>query len=61
MTTLVHRKNEAVDAFGVPPLVEYKRRSELTEELCRWYALDGAARHDELKRAVAHEKRWRAR
>jgi len=54
--TSERRRKGTVDAFGVPPLVKYKRHPELAEELHRWYALDEPARHEELKRAA--EKRW---
>jgi RNA polymerase sigma factor (sigma-70 family) len=56
--TPVRQKNGAVDAFGVPPLMKYRRRPELTEELRQWYALDGTARLNELKRTATGEKRW---
>lgn len=52
------RQNNGTADAGVPPLVTYTRRPELTEELLRWYALDNAARLNELMRAVGCEKRW---
>ncbi|WP_028133522.1 RNA polymerase sigma factor [Bradyrhizobium japonicum] len=48
----------AVELTGVPPLAKYKRRSELTDELRRWYALEDAARRDELRHVAAGAKRW---
>jgi RNA polymerase sigma factor (sigma-70 family) len=56
--TPARRKDGTADAFGVPPLAKYKRRPELTEELRRWYALEGTARLDELRRAAGGERRW---
>jgi RNA polymerase sigma factor (sigma-70 family) len=56
--TPARRKHETADAFGVPPLVKYTRRTELTEELRRWYALNETARFDELQHAALGEKRW---
>lgn len=57
-TTKPACKKGAADAFGVPPLVKYKRRPEVTEELRRWYALDETARLEELKRAAVGAKSW---
>jgi RNA polymerase sigma factor (sigma-70 family) len=56
--TPARRKNGTADASGIPPLVKYRRRPELTEELRRWYALDDVARVDSLKQAAVGEKRW---
>jgi RNA polymerase sigma factor (sigma-70 family) len=53
--TPARRKNGTAE---VPPLVKYRRRLELAEELNQWYALDGAAQLDELRRVAGGEKRW---
>ena len=46
--TPARRKHETVDAFGVPPLVKYTRRTELTEELRRWYAINDTVNVDDI-------------
>jgi hypothetical protein len=57
-TKPARKKSGTADAFGVPPLVKYKRRPEVTEELRRWYALDETVRLEELKRAAVGAKSW---
>jgi RNA polymerase sigma factor (sigma-70 family) len=56
--TPARRKSGTADASGIPPLLKYRRRPELTEELRRWYALDDVARVDALKQAAVGEMRW---
>lgn len=56
--TPARRKNGNAVTAGVPPLVKYTRRSALTKELGRWYALDQTARLDELKHTAAGAKDW---
>ncbi|MCA1373569.1 MULTISPECIES: sigma factor-like helix-turn-helix DNA-binding protein [unclassified Bradyrhizobium] len=56
--TPARRTSAVADVSGVPPLLKYTRRPEVAEELERWYALSDIAQGEEIKRAVAREKRW---
>jgi RNA polymerase sigma factor (sigma-70 family) len=51
-------KNGTADVPGIPPLVRYRRRREISEELRRWYSLDEAAQLEELRRAATGARSW---
>jgi RNA polymerase sigma factor (sigma-70 family) len=58
MAASAHGKNGPLDAFGIPPLKKYTRRSDLVAELLRWYVLQESERLEELRDAAAGTPSW---